>query len=88
MFNDGSYHHVAMVGAVLQYLPDEALLILSESRTSHMPRGGPQSNIWRVRQQVIEKGKDKGKPIEGKFDIVGRRGGDTFVKFASPDRFK
>lgn len=87
VFNDGSYHHVAMVGAVLQYLPSEALLILSESRTQHMPRGGPQSNIWRVRQQVIKKGKDKGKPAEGKFDIVGR-GGDTFVKFVAPDRFK
>lgn len=87
VFNNGSYHHVAMVGAVLQYLPGEALLILSESRTSRMPRGGPQSNVWRVRQQEIKTGKGKGTPIEGKFDIVGR-GGDTFVKFASPDRFK
>jgi len=87
VFNDGSYHHVAMVGAVLQYLPSEALIILAESRTAHMLHGGPQSNIWRVRQQVIKKGKDKGKPVEGKFDILGR-GSDTFVKFAAPDRFK
>jgi hypothetical protein len=87
VFNNGSYHHVAMVGAVLQYLPGEALVILAESRTSHMPRGGPQSNFWRVRQQENKKGKLKGTPIEGKFDIVGR-GGDKFVKFAAPDRFK
>ena len=86
VFNDGSYHHVAMVGAVQRYLPSEALVILSESRSSRIVHGGPQSNFWRVRQQEVAKGKDKGKPVEGKFDVVGR-GGDKFVKFASPDRF-
>jgi hypothetical protein len=88
VFNDGSYHHVAMVGAVLHYLPGEALIILAESRTSRVLHGGPQSNFWRVRQQEITKGKHKGTPIEGKFDIVGRGGSDKFVKFAAPDRFK
>jgi hypothetical protein len=88
VFNNGSYHHVAMVGAVLRYLPSEALIILAESRTARMRHGGPQSNIWRVRQQeVIKRGKRTGIPIEGKFDIIGR-GGDKFVKFVAADTFK
>ncbi|MGE0421621.1 MAG: hypothetical protein AB7O88_05120 [Reyranellaceae bacterium] len=88
-FNDGSYHHVAMVGAVLQYLPGEALVILSESRSAGLVHGGPQSNLWRVRQHMIKDrwGKPTGKTEEGKFDIVDR-GKDKFVKIASPDRFK
>lgn len=32
-------------------------------------------------------GRAKGTAIAGKFDIVGR-GGDAFVKFVPPDRFK
>ncbi|MBX3501339.1 MAG: hypothetical protein KF889_18020 [Alphaproteobacteria bacterium] len=88
-FNDGSYHHVAMVGAVLMHLPGETLVILSEARSSSLVHGGPQSNLWRVRQHVIKdsKGRPTGKTAEGKFDIVGR-GKDKFVKIASPDRFK
>lgn len=88
VFNkNGSYHHVAMVSAVLHYWPGDVLLMLSEARSAHMPKGGPQSNVWRVRQQEIKDGKGKGTPVEGKFDIVGR-GGEKFVKFVSPDGFK
>ncbi len=88
VFNNGSYHHVAMVGAVLQFTAREALVILAESRTAHMLHGGPQSNIWRVRQhEVLKRAKPTGKFIEGKFNIIGR-GGDTFVKIVAPERFK
>ena len=85
VFNNGTYHHVAMVTGILQYWSGEAWIQLSESRNARY--GGPQTNDWRVRQQTVARGRHAGDPIEDKFDIVGR-GGDNFVKFVSPDRFK
>jgi hypothetical protein len=79
VFNDGSYHHVATVGQILNRTPDELRLLLSESRTKEVRHGGPQSNIWVVRPQRDS----KKKPVESKFDVVGRTG-ETFVKFVEP----
>jgi hypothetical protein len=79
VFNDGSYHHVATVGQILNRTPDELRLLLSESRTKEVRHGGPQSNIWIVRPQLDS----KKKPVESKFDVVGRTG-ETFVKFVEP----
>jgi hypothetical protein len=84
VMHDGThYHHTAMVSQILWYLPEEIGIVLAEARTFRMKHGGPQTNIWRVRQHL----NDKKKPEEGKFDIVGRKG-ETFVKFVSPDRFR
>lgn len=81
MYRKGHYHHVAMVSQVLWYHPDEMLLMLAESRTMDMVHGGPQVNMWHVKQQF-----EKKKPKEGKFDIATRA--ESFVKFVSPDRFR
>jgi hypothetical protein len=79
LYKGGQYHHTAMVSQVLWYLADEMQVVLAEARGTD--EGGPQVNIWRVKQQS-----EKGKPKEGKFDIVTRK--ETFVKFVSPDRFR
>lgn len=79
VFNDGSFHHVAMVSQVLRRTPEEMQLTLSESRSGQDRHGGPQTNIWIVRPQL-----DKKKtPVEGKFEVVGRTG-EKFVNFVAP----
>jgi hypothetical protein len=75
--NGGRYHHVAMVSQVVPLSDDEVQVALAESRSAGMVHGGPQVNLWRVRRQKEE----------AKFDVIGR-GGERFVRFVSPDRFK
>lgn len=76
-YDGGRYHHVAMVSQVAPSSDGEVQIALAEARSNKLVHGGPQVNMWRVRQQKEE----------GKFDIIGR-GGESFVRFVSPDRFK
>ncbi len=86
VFNNGSYHHVAMVSQILLRADDHVLLTLAESRSAQERHGGPQQNVWRVEPKRKQQRDGKGAVIEGKFKLAGRPG-DT-VEFVAPHRFR